>query len=86
MSAKPTGDPGKLARAVSAEIRAELARQRISGMKLAEMMGRSQNYLAKRLRDEIPLSLNDVEDIGSALHLPAGSLVARASESIRGLR
>lgn len=58
---------GEFARAVSAEIRAVMARQRVSGAKLAEAAGMSQGYLSKRLRDQAPFTLNDVEAISKAL-------------------
>lgn len=50
-----------LARCISAEFRARMAAQRISGKALSAMAGMSQNYLAKRLRDEAPFTLDDVE-------------------------
>lgn len=59
--------PGPFARAVSAEIRSAMARQRVSGAALAAKTGRSQSYLSKRLRDEVSLSANDVEDICEVL-------------------
>ena len=59
--------PGLLSRAVSAEIRQSMARQRISGTELARMTGRSQGYISKRLRDESSFTANDVEDIVTAL-------------------
>ena len=59
--------PGPLSRAVSAEVRQAMARQRISGTELARMTGRSQGYISKRLRDESSFTANDVEDIVAAL-------------------
>lgn len=59
--------PGPFACAVSAEIRSAMARQRMSGSALAKKTGRSQSYLSKRLRDEVSLSANDVEDICEVL-------------------
>lgn len=56
-----SGSKSSLARAVSAEIRARLAAQRTSGKKLAETVGLSQNYIAKRLRDEAPFTIDDIE-------------------------
>lgn len=59
--------PGPFARAVAAEIRSAMARQRVSGVELARKTGRSQSYISKRLRDETPFSANDVEDICEVL-------------------
>jgi hypothetical protein len=49
-----------LARAVRADIRARLGAERRSGKWLAEQIGLSQNYVAKRLRDEAPFNLDDL--------------------------
>jgi transcriptional regulator with XRE-family HTH domain len=53
----------ELAQAVAAEIRATLARQNMLIKDLAEKSGISQGYLGKRLRDEAPLNLNDLQAI-----------------------
>ena len=76
-------DPGRLSRAVSAEIRAELARQRVTVVELAARIGRSQNYLSKRLRDESALTIDDVEAICRALSVPYGALLRTALEAIQ---
>lgn len=52
-----------LQRCVSAEIRARLAASRSSGLELAQNIGKSQNYVAKRLRDEAPFTIDDIEKI-----------------------
>jgi transcriptional regulator with XRE-family HTH domain len=57
-----------------------------SGAKLAAETGLSQNYLAKRLRDERPFTLNDIDRIGKALEidpsiLALAPLVAGVSSS-----
>ena len=56
-------DVSFLQRCVSAAFRAEIAAQRSSGKELASKVGRSQNYVATRLRDEKPFTLDDVEAI-----------------------
>ena len=58
---------GPFARAVSAEVRAILARQRITHAQLAAHTNMSRGYLGKRLRDETAFTLNDVEAICEAL-------------------
>lgn len=58
---------GPLARATSAEIRAEMSRRRISGTRLAAAAGLSQSYMSHRLRDQAPFTLNDIEAICAAL-------------------
>lgn len=64
-----TGAKSVLARAVSAELRAYMAARRISGNWLASEAGMSQNYLATRLRDEKPFTLDDIERITRALDM-----------------
>jgi transcriptional regulator with XRE-family HTH domain len=51
-----------------------MGRHRISGMQLAGITGMSQNYIAKRLRDEAPFTVNDIENICSALGEDVGQL------------
>lgn len=63
MPAGTTPPPGIFARAVSAEVRANLDRRNMTIKALAAGAGITQGYLGKRLRDEAPLSLNDVENI-----------------------
>jgi transcriptional regulator with XRE-family HTH domain len=67
MPSAPQPAPGKFARAFSAQVRSSMARKRISGAQLAEMTGRSQSYVSKRLRDEASFSANDCEVICVAL-------------------
>lgn len=62
-------EPGALAREFSARVRMVMARDRVSALKLAEMTGLSRSYLGKRLRDEAPFNLVDVELIAKALKL-----------------
>ena len=70
----------RLADAVSAEVRAEMARHNppITGLALAREIGTSQNYLAKRLRNEAPLNLEDLASICDALGVPFSELMHRA--------
>lgn len=43
----------------------------MSGAKLAAKTGLSQNYLSKRLRNELPFTLNDIDRIAKALEIDA---------------
>lgn len=66
MDTMPAGkmqESRELAQAVAAEIRATLARQNMLIKDLARQSGISQGYLGKRLRDEAPLNLNDIQAI-----------------------
>lgn len=77
------GGPGRAARAVSAEVRAAMGRHRTSGLQLAGLAGMSQNYLAKRLRDEKPFTINDLEQICSALNEDLLGLVTTAAARLK---
>ena len=67
MPAGSQQESGAFARALSAEVRATLARQRVTAKQLAHDSGMSPNYLGKRLRDEASLTANDIEAICVAL-------------------
>ena len=70
MSIMPAGkepEPGAFARAVSEEIRIALARHRVSGAQLAGMIGRSQSYISKRIRNEASFTANDVAAVCEVL-------------------
>lgn len=70
-----------LGRCVSAEVRSLIAASRISGIELSRRVGRSQNYIAKRLRDEAPFNLDDIEAIVTGLGVDissSGTLISRA--------
>lgn len=60
-----------------------MARRRISQVALAEHMGVSQNYVSKRLRDELPFTLNDVEVIARVLGLSFTELAAAAAQHLK---
>lgn len=67
MPAGKQPESGPFARAVSAEIRAVMARHRVSAALLAQRAGLSRSYLGKRLRDEVAFTLNDTEAICDAM-------------------
>lgn len=74
-----TGALSPLARAVSAEIRSEMAVQRVTGRALAAAAEyASHNYVAERLRDEKPFTLDDVERLCRALDVDSVTLIRRA--------
>ncbi len=64
MTIMPSGSepkPGPFARAVSDEIRLATNRHRLSGTRLAKMIGRSQSYVSKRFNHGAAFTANDVE-------------------------
>lgn len=58
---------GPFARAIAEAIRVAMTRRRVSGAQLAERTSRSQTYISKRLRNEVPFTANDIEEICQAL-------------------
>jgi transcriptional regulator with XRE-family HTH domain len=54
---------------VAQEIRAEMARQRVSQTALAEVLGRNQTYVSYRLTCKKPLTLDEVEEIAEVLRI-----------------
>lgn len=66
------GTSSVLGRCVSAHIRAQLGAKRMSGKTLAARIGLSQNYVATRLRDEKPFTLDDVAEIVAILEPQMG--------------
>jgi len=77
-------ESGPLAIAVAAEVRAAMGRRRVSGIQLASLTGISQNYIAKRLRDEAPFTLNDIERICIALEENYLELMVAAARKAEG--
>ena len=73
----------ELARAISAEIRATLARQNMLIKELASESKISQGYLGKRLRDEAPLNLNDLQAICEVFDKDVQAFLAAALEAAR---
>lgn len=53
-----------------------MAAMRVTGIGLAMKVGMSQNYLAKRLRDEMSFTLDDVEKLVSGLDIAPSISVA----------
>lgn len=60
-------EPSPLAREFSAHVRMVMSRDHWTMQALADKAGISRTYLGKRLRDEVPFTLNDVEAISLAL-------------------
>lgn len=63
---------------VADEVRAAMARRRMSQMGLAELLGRSQAFVSRRLTGEIAFNVNDLAKIAEALDVPLAALVDAA--------
>lgn len=64
-----TATRGKLREHAAAELRAELARQRISAAELARRLGWAQSYMARRIDGRVALDLDDLETLADALNV-----------------
>ena len=62
--------PTDLRDTVAAEVRAEMARRRLSQTALADMLGEQQWWVSKRLTRSIPFTIEDLDRIAKALELP----------------
>lgn len=70
MTASPT-----LADGIASEIRAEMARQRISGAAIAQKLGVSDMYLSRRLTGEVAFDVTDLERVAGALGVSVMQLI-----------
>ena len=75
MSATP--ERSSLPHDVAAEVRAHLARQRLSGRQAAMRLGWTQPYMSRRLTGEIPFDVADLEAIANLLGIPATAFFQR---------
>lgn len=57
---------------VAEDVRAELARRRLSGSALAVLLGQSQKWVSRRLSGEVAFDVDDLERIARALGLGVG--------------
>jgi transcriptional regulator with XRE-family HTH domain len=55
---------------VAAEVRAEMARQQLSGVRAARALGWTQNYISVRLRGAVPFDVADLIKIADLLEVP----------------
>lgn len=68
---------------VAGEIRAELARARITQSALAEQLGVSRTWVSRRLSGEVPLSVGDVAAIAERLGVSFTTLAAPVDADTR---
>lgn len=64
-----TQSAGDLASQVSARVRAVLAARRLSARSVAEQLGWTQSYMARRVNDKAPFSVADLEALAEFLGL-----------------
>lgn len=73
-------DTYTLSARVAEEIRAVLARRRMSGRQLATHLGVSQTWMSSRLSGSTPIDLNDLERIASVIGIEVVDLLPRPTE------
>jgi transcriptional regulator with XRE-family HTH domain len=71
---------GTLRDQVAEEIRVQLARMRMSARQLTQLTGWSPMYLSRRLRGELPFSIDDLELIAYVLQIPVTRLLPRSED------
>jgi hypothetical protein len=57
---------------VAAEVRAEMARQQLSGVRAAHALGWTQNYISRRLSGTVPFDVADLGALADLLEVPVG--------------
>jgi transcriptional regulator with XRE-family HTH domain len=72
---RPAEQTGRLREQAAEEIRALLARRKMSAAKLATRMGVGQTYLSRRMTGEVPLDLDDLEIIARELNVTVAELL-----------
>lgn len=68
------------ASAVTAEIRAELARRKITAQRLAHAVGMSKQTMSRRMTGAAPFDLAEVEAIADFFGMTPSELLARAEQ------
>lgn len=61
--------PPEFREQVAAEIRAQLARRRMSGRALAKQLGETPTWVSRRLAGQVPLDVDDIQRIAEVLGL-----------------
>jgi len=67
--------PQTLADTVAGEIRATMARQRVSAAVIAKALGKSPMYVSRRLSGDVPFDLADLERVVSVLGVQVADLL-----------
>lgn len=67
---------------IAAELRAEKGRQRLSQRDLADLIGRDQSYISKRLNGQASLTLNEYVTLCQALSVRPDEMLRRALNQV----
>lgn len=74
----PAAHVSRLRAQVAAEVRAELARQRLTQQRIVDKLGRSQAYWSRRVNGEEPFDLDDLASLAALLDVPIGRFIPPA--------
>lgn len=64
-----------LSQHVAAEVRAAMARRRVSQSGLAAELGIAQSGLSRRLNGQVPFDIDELEKLSTFLEVPVGTLI-----------
>ena len=67
--------------ALASEVRAEAARQRLTGTAIAEHLGYTKQTVSQKLNGRIAITVEDLFAIAKLLHVPGAEIYRRAEES-----
>lgn len=83
MARKGTGSANEFSRLLNAEIRAEIARQRISLREIEEKTGISRSRISATInRDEAPINTNELDLLTKMLRITASDVLASAEAKL----
>lgn len=82
MSETVTTGAAPIRQTVASEVRATMARQRISGSELARRMGVSQPYLHRRISGELPFDIDDLDRVAGFLNVTIADLLPRKHQEV----
>lgn len=70
-----TAGTERLSVRVAEEVRVWMARRRLSGVKLAARINRTQAYVSRRLNGDVPFDIDDLANIAKALDISVTVLI-----------
>lgn len=74
-----TENPSPLRERVAEELRAILARRKMTATTLAELTGLTQPYLSRRMTGDVAFNIDDLDKIASVLEVPVTALLGDAA-------
>ena len=80
MTARHAGRIGPLSTVVAANVRAEAARRGLTQADMARILGVSRMAMSDRYRGRTPWSIDDLEVVSMALHVPVQAWLARPGQ------